>query len=176
MGERFELDPADRLLIAGVLKLGAGLAGVSALGGLAAAGTTVAVVGTLGTAGLLAIGPALIVAGAYAKFASPAEQASLLAAGSAANEAVSIVLGTAETVRESAKDWIEEKIYDTLDLKNVAKDLPDELDAEDVLTTKEKTFDDFVEDAADRASDTADKLLDIDSSPAFSETIANPLD
>jgi hypothetical protein len=68
------------------------------------------------------------------------------------------------------------EIYDTLDLKNVAKDLPDELDAEDVLTTKEKTFDDFVEDAADRASDTADKLLDIDSSPAFSETIANPLD
>jgi len=64
VGERFELDPADRLLIAGVLKLGAGLAGVSGLGGLAAAGTTAAVVGTLGTAGLLAIGPALIVAGA----------------------------------------------------------------------------------------------------------------
>jgi len=111
-----------------------------------------------------------------AKFASPAEQASWLAARSAANEAVSIALGTAETVRETAKDWIEERIYDALDLKKIANDLPDELDAENVPTTKEKTFDDFVEDAAGRASDTADKLLDINSSPASPEPIANPLD
>ena len=143
------LDPSSRLILAGAIHLGVGIAGAISANAAVAAGE-IAIAATLGTVGSLAVAPVLLVAGIYALNATDKQKQDLLAA-------VSQTLNAVQAGNQPG-DWLEDRLKEAL---GAPEDLKSKFEPP---TTKEKTGIDYFKDVAkdflkDSAQGVAERLI-----------------
>jgi hypothetical protein len=146
MDDDGHLDPADRLLIAGMIQFTSGLVSVGALEAALGGSAIVATGAVLGTVAGVALGPVFIAAGAYVAFAASQSQGTdILQAAQETNDAVTAGL--------KPTDYLEKKLLEKVGNGN------DSLPA-DLGMIKAKSLGEFVKQAAPVVADWAtDKVL-----------------